>query len=93
MGEFLFEAKGYICERCSHRWYPKNQDFLPAVCPKCKSPYWNRKRRKKDNSKNVRFSGDSRGHENTIPPKLSAKEIAKKTIEENQLVFDRLANV
>jgi len=29
------------CERCSHTWYPIRPQ-LPKVCPKCKSPYWNK---------------------------------------------------
>jgi hypothetical protein len=89
MGEFQFQAKGYICERCRHKWIPRggNQNSLPAVCPKCKSPYWNRVRR----NKNIRFSGDTKGHEKTIP--INLKEAAERIIEQNQLVFDRLANV
>ena len=38
---------GYLCERCDHRWMPKQ--FLtpdPKVCPKCKSENWNRPRTK-----------------------------------------------
>jgi hypothetical protein len=63
--------------------------------------YKNRRKgkRERDNSssrnRNIRFSGDSKGHENTIPINLDlpVKEMAKKTIEENQLVFDRLSNL
>jgi hypothetical protein len=36
---------GFRCERCSHEWVPKGADNEPAVCPKCKSPYWNRPRK------------------------------------------------
>lgn len=32
------------CIRCLHKWFPRRQN-LPKVCPKCKSPYWNKKRR------------------------------------------------
>lgn len=35
---------GYRCERCGHDWVPREQKE-PQVCPKCKSPYWNRPRR------------------------------------------------
>ncbi len=47
------EVTVYICERCEHEWVPRIQPKrkgkpteadLPTVCPKCKSPYWNRKR-------------------------------------------------
>jgi len=32
---------GYICSRCNHVWAPRDE-AKPVVCPKCKSPYWNR---------------------------------------------------
>lgn len=32
---------GYRCYRCNHEWLPRNED-VPKVCPKCKSPYWDR---------------------------------------------------
>ena len=39
----------FTCERCEHEWIPKKVwaegDPLPTVCPKCKSPYWNKARR------------------------------------------------
>ena len=36
---------GYMCERCEHKWTPReNSTTEPMVCPKCKSPYWNRPR-------------------------------------------------
>jgi hypothetical protein len=38
---------GYRCERCSHEWIPKDLKSEPAVCPKCKSPYWNRPHKSK----------------------------------------------
>lgn len=34
----------YTCTRCAHQWVPR-RDLPPRVCPKCKSPYWNRERR------------------------------------------------
>lgn len=36
---------GYRCERCSHEWIPRGAEQEPFVCPKCKSPYWNRPRK------------------------------------------------
>jgi DNA-directed RNA polymerase subunit RPC12/RpoP len=36
---------GYRCERCSHEWIPRDSAQEPSVCPKCKSPYWNRPRK------------------------------------------------
>lgn len=38
---------GYRCERCMHEWIPKDYNQEPAVCPKCKSPYWNKPRKAK----------------------------------------------
>lgn len=38
--------KHYECTRCSHKWEPRTyKKEEPNVCPKCKSPYWNRKRK------------------------------------------------
>jgi len=47
MGRIKLE--GYSCERCGHRWIFRNKDV--RVCPKCKSPYWNRKRKRGKNGK------------------------------------------
>lgn len=38
--------KGYQCERCEHKWVPRNEGDFPTVCPKCKSPYWNKPKKK-----------------------------------------------
>jgi DNA-directed RNA polymerase subunit RPC12/RpoP len=39
---------GFVCERCGHKWVKRaNSEGEPVVCPKCKSPYWNKPRRKK----------------------------------------------
>jgi predicted Zn-ribbon and HTH transcriptional regulator len=34
--------EGYRCERCGHEWRPRNKKEEPKVCPKCKSPYWDK---------------------------------------------------
>lgn len=34
------------CKRCNHEWYPKQPEV--RLCPKCKSPYWDRERRIKN---------------------------------------------
>jgi len=34
---------GYCCERCGHKWVPRSSK-KPIVCPKCKSPYWNKRK-------------------------------------------------
>ena len=47
------KIKGYLCERCEHKWIPRNsRKEEPRVCPKCKSPYWDVPRglKKKRNS-------------------------------------------
>ena len=36
---------GFRCERCGHEWVPKDINQEPRVCPKCKSPYWNKPRK------------------------------------------------
>jgi hypothetical protein len=38
------ELPKLICERCRHTWTPRNGSRLPKVCPKCKSPYWDKER-------------------------------------------------
>jgi predicted Zn-ribbon and HTH transcriptional regulator len=43
MAKVMFE--GYKCERCGHEWVPRAKDETPKVCPKCKSPYWDRPRK------------------------------------------------
>lgn len=35
----------WTCLRCEHTWVPRRPDH-PRICPKCKSPYWDRPRRK-----------------------------------------------
>ena len=32
------------CERCGHSWVPRKSEI--TICPRCKSPYWNRPRKK-----------------------------------------------
>ncbi len=39
------EVDGYQCLRCGHKWIPRNANEEPTICPKCKSPYWNKARR------------------------------------------------
>lgn len=41
----VLRLDGYECERCTHQWVPRNRTRAPKVCPRCKSPYWDRKRR------------------------------------------------
>lgn len=42
----IIEKQAYRCDRCEHEWYPRLQtEEIPAICPKCKSAYWNKPRR------------------------------------------------
>jgi len=34
--------EGYLCSRCSHKWVARENNEKPTVCPKCKSPYWDK---------------------------------------------------
>jgi len=43
MGKIKIEVEMLKCERCGHTWKPRKEEVL--ICPKCKSPYWNRKRK------------------------------------------------
>ena len=33
--------------RCGHEWLPREKGEEPRVCPKCKSPNWDRPMRKR----------------------------------------------
>lgn len=46
--EKMIRVKQYTCERCGHVWLPRTPN-RPDVCPslKCKSPYWDTKRKAK----------------------------------------------
>jgi predicted Zn-ribbon and HTH transcriptional regulator len=32
------------CLRCGHDWLRRSLTALPKQCPRCHSPYWNKKR-------------------------------------------------
>lgn len=38
------EVKNLHCKRCGHSWYPRQPEV--RICPKCKSPYWDKDRTK-----------------------------------------------
>jgi predicted Zn-ribbon and HTH transcriptional regulator len=40
--------EGFRCERCGHEWVPRDKGQEPTVCPKCKSPYWNKPRKSEE---------------------------------------------
>ena len=45
MAKVMLTVEGYRCERCRHEWIPREKGQEPTVCPKCKSPYWNKPRK------------------------------------------------
>jgi predicted Zn-ribbon and HTH transcriptional regulator len=47
----IIKLVGFLCERCGHQWLPRDKNGEPRVCPKCKSPYWNRPKGIKKNAK------------------------------------------
>ena len=46
MAKVPITVMGYRCERCAYEWIPKNFVNEPRVCPKCKSPYWDRPKKR-----------------------------------------------
>jgi len=47
MGKIKIQVDGFKCERCEHEWIPRSKEH-PIICPKCKSPYWDKPRKKKN---------------------------------------------
>jgi len=46
MARVPITVMGFRCERCSHEWVPRGgAEEEPRVCPKCRSPWWNRPRK------------------------------------------------
>lgn len=39
-------VEGYKCNNCKHEWQPRSKKEVPLVCPKCKSPRWNKEKKK-----------------------------------------------
>ena len=44
MDMITITSSGYKCHRCGHAWVPRKSVY-PRICPKCKSPYWDRDKR------------------------------------------------
>ena len=60
MGKVIVKKEGFKCERCKHEWIPNDIKKEPTVCPKCKSPYWDKPLKnkiKKKNKKEVQKMG------------------------------------
>ena len=45
MPRIRIEVEGFRCARCGHEWVPRGTGGDPRVCPRCKSPFWDRDRR------------------------------------------------
>ena len=43
------QIKKVKCKRCGHEWVPRKEEII--ICPKCKSPYWNRDKKEKISNK------------------------------------------
>src|SRR5882724_2849698 len=59
---------GFQCSRCGHKWLPREGIEHPQVCPKCKSPYWDRPRR------------DEVAPEHQVKSHYHAKQLDTKTV-------------
>lgn len=44
MARMPITVMGHRCERCRHFWILQDTRTEPSVCPRCRSPYWNRPR-------------------------------------------------
>lgn len=46
MGKIQISQDGFKCERCGHEWIARKGEYKekPALCPKCKSAYWDKKK-------------------------------------------------
>ena len=40
-------VKAFKCDRCGYEWCPKTAEIKPLTCPKCRSPFWDTPRRRK----------------------------------------------
>jgi len=46
------EVKQLYCKRCGYSWIPRQKDV--TLCPKCKSPYWNKPKRVKEKKMDIK---------------------------------------
>jgi len=47
MAKIKITMDGYKCDRCGHEWVKRGEEE-PTVCPKCKTPYYNRPKKQKE---------------------------------------------
>jgi len=48
----VIENRRSLCYRCYHSWNRRKKQ-LPKICPKCKSPYWNKPRKESPKTVNL----------------------------------------
>jgi hypothetical protein len=78
MAKVPITVMGYQCERCSHKWIPKDPEKEPSVCPKCKSPYWNRPRKNAPAVKKLeKQSGEGEEIQNARGSRVKARRRSK----------------
>ena len=47
------EIPRLYCKRCRHSWHPRQLEI--RICPKCKSPYWDKERKHKSKNKGRKY--------------------------------------
>ena len=45
--------------RCGHQWLPRDPNDKPRVCPKCKSPNWDRPKQFERNARQTKRKTDN----------------------------------
>lgn len=45
--DYRVKLDGFKCGRCGHEWMSRDKEGDPTVCPKCKSAYWNKPRKRR----------------------------------------------
>jgi hypothetical protein len=66
MARVPITVMGCRCERCDYEWIPRDLDVEPEACPKCKSPYWNRPRKRAKATAMTNYEDFRRAIEDTL---------------------------
>jgi len=56
-GNYIMSLLVLICLRCNHNWIARTEK--PRFCPKCKSLYWDKERKR---IKEIKQLNDKKGH-------------------------------
>ena len=59
--------------RCSHEWLPRNRSERPRVCPRCKSPNWDKPHRAKQGERRM----TSQLRDRTLDPSKASTPICR----------------